>query len=841
MYSIESMRMRFPCIQQIHVLVTPVFFIWPLFFSSPAAAEDYFNLNALEAVDGIKNVVNLDSFSKSGAQIPGDYQVDIYINHNHVSTRTVTFVEHKGKLQPKLLMSDLTLMGVKTEAFPKLSEIGNDNFITDLGNYIPGANTALEFSQQRLDVSMPQAALKQDARGFVDPGLWDNGIPALFTNYSFSGANTSYRSSQADTNNYFLSLRSGINIGPWRVRNYSTWNKSQNGSGQWNNINTYLQRDVKSIRSQLVAGDSNTRSEVFDSIPLRGVQLYSDDNMLPESLRGFAPIVRGIAQSNAQVTVRQNGYDIYQTYVAPGAFEITDLYPTASSGNLEVTIKEADGTEKKFIQPFSAAPIMQREGRLKYSVSAGKYRTQYDEARKPEFVMGTLIYGLPKDTTVYGGILGADKYKSSALGAGHGFGDFGSVSLDVTLANAELIDKSEHNGQSYRIQYAKSIVQTGTSVTLAGYRYSTSGFYDFSEANELNFSSDDSWRLRRNKRSKTQFNLNQTLNGWGNVYLSGYQQDYWKTRGYERNVSLGYTVGLAGITYGLNYTWNQMPGGASSDQQVAFSMQIPLSKWLSNSWANYNANSARGRNTTHQLGLSGTALSDNRLSYAVQANRNGSGDSNNGSASVTYKGSKGVANAGYYYYPDSRQINYGLQGSVVAHPYGVTLAQPVGDTFALVRAPDAADVKVKNNTGVYTDWAGNAIIPYLSTYRKNRIALDSETFGEDVEVDSKVETVIPSLGAMVLADFKTRIGTRAFITLTHKGKPVPFGSEVLLEGDEVSDGIAGSGGEVYMSGLPADGKLLVTWGPGSDEKCYAPIKIPQQKKQGIVKVNSTCI
>jgi hypothetical protein len=43
--------------------------------------------------------------------------------------------------------------------------------------------------------------------------------------------------------------------------------------------------------------------------------------MLPESMRGFAPIIRGIARTNATVTVKQNGYTVYQTYVAPGSFK----------------------------------------------------------------------------------------------------------------------------------------------------------------------------------------------------------------------------------------------------------------------------------------------------------------------------------------------------------------------------------------------------------------------------------------------------------------------------------------------------------------------------------------
>ncbi|MBZ3661310.1 fimbria/pilus outer membrane usher protein [Salmonella enterica subsp. enterica serovar Kentucky] len=77
----------------------------------------------------------------------------------------------------------------------------------------------------------------------------------------------------------------------------------------------------------MTAGDSYTPSALFDSLPFRGLQLASDDNMLPDSMKGFAPTIHGIARSNAQVTIRQNGYIINQRYVPPGAFTINDLYP----------------------------------------------------------------------------------------------------------------------------------------------------------------------------------------------------------------------------------------------------------------------------------------------------------------------------------------------------------------------------------------------------------------------------------------------------------------------------------------------------------------------------------
>lgn len=90
--------------------------------------------------------------------------------------------------------------------------------------------------------------------------------------------------------------------------------------------------------------------------------------MLPDNQKGFAPIIRGIAKTNAQVTIRQNGYIIYQSYVAPGAFEISDLYLSASSGDMTVTIKVQDGSDT------------------------------------PEFGQFTLIRGFSKGITLYGGV-----------------------------------------------------------------------------------------------------------------------------------------------------------------------------------------------------------------------------------------------------------------------------------------------------------------------------------------------------------------------------------------------------------------------------------------------------
>ena len=82
--------------------------------------------------------------------------------------------------------------------------------------------------------------------------------------------------------------------------------------------------------------------------------------------------MRGLARTPAKLVIRQNGYVIYQSYVSAGAFAITDLNPTSSSGDLDVTVEEKDGGQQHYVVPYSTVPLLQREGRVKYDAVVGK-------------------------------------------------------------------------------------------------------------------------------------------------------------------------------------------------------------------------------------------------------------------------------------------------------------------------------------------------------------------------------------------------------------------------------------------------------------------------------------
>ncbi|NIA80986.1 fimbria/pilus outer membrane usher protein, partial [Providencia rettgeri] len=80
----------------------------------------------------------------------------------------------------------------------------------------------------------------------------------------------------------------------------------------------------------------------------------------------------GVANTNATVTVRQNGSVVYQTFVAPGRFIIRDIPASGLAGDMEVTVEEENGKQTVFTQAYSSLPMMERQGAYNYEISAGR-------------------------------------------------------------------------------------------------------------------------------------------------------------------------------------------------------------------------------------------------------------------------------------------------------------------------------------------------------------------------------------------------------------------------------------------------------------------------------------
>ena len=824
-------------------------------WSPLSQSESYFNPAFL--TDGPANVADLSRFEQGHQQAPGTYRVDVWRNDEFIGALDIPFEAAEedspppaGGLTPCITRAMLERMGVNVPAFPALATVAAGHCIP-LKTAIPGSEIDFNFASLRLNISLPQVAMHNSARGYIPPDQWDQGIPAMLLNYSFSG------NRGTDDDSYYLNLQSGLNYGAWRLRNTGSWRDTRsNGSRhtEWQNIGTWVQRTIIPLKSELVVGDSNTGNDVFDSVGFRGGRLYSSDSMYPDSMQGYAPTVRGIARTPAKVVIRQNGYVIYQSYVQAGAFAIADLNPTSSSGDLDVTVEENDSSQQRYTVPYSTVPLLQREGRLKYDLVAGDYRSGNRDQESPSFAQGTLIAGLPKGYTLYGGTQLAARYTALALGAGKNLGDWGALSLDVTHARSQLADDSRHEGQSLRFLYAKSLNTLGTHLQLLGYRYSTTGFYTLDDVAWRTMEGyqygDDSdhdavpdvqsyHNLAWNKKGRLQVNISQSLGDYGSVYLSGSEQTWWGNRDASVWYQLGYAGGTRGVSYSVSWSWNQSAESGGTDNIVSLNVSVPFSLFTGQgfrrdsawdrAWATASASRSRGGDTSVQTGISGTLLDQHNLSYSLtQAHNSHTGGS--GSAGANWQATYGSLGAGYNYSRQQHDLNWQVSGGVVGHADGVTLSQPLGDTNVLIKAPGASGVSIENQTGVKTDWRGYAVMPYATVYRYNRVALNTNTMSTSTDIENNVSSVVPTKGALVRASFDTRIGVRALLTVIHASQPVPFGA-VVRESKTGVTSMAGEDGQIYLSGLPLSGELLIQWGEGANAQCRAPYTLPEKSLQ----------
>lgn len=837
-------------------------------FPSSGHAELYFAPELISSDPAM--VADLTRLQNAGNQLPGAYEVDIYLNGTRVTERSLMFIDapdarNKREVRDStglmacLNRSELEELGVDVRQIP--ADVG-DTCISP-GEFIPGAFTSFDFQRQRLEISVPQAALRTRAQGYISPERWDEGINAAMMNYSFSGSNN--RGRYGDSRNTYLNLKGGINVGPWRLRDYRTWNEYSSDRynyRKWQHVYTYAQRAIIPLRSNLMLGDGTSDGDIFDSLAFRGVQIATDDSMYPDSMRGFAPVIRGMANTNARVNIRQNGYTVYQTFVAPGAFAIDDLFPVYSSGDLEVTVTEADGSVRVFTVPYSSVPVLQREGRMKYSLTAGQYRSSSDSYNSPVFVQATLISGLPHNMTGYGGMQYAENYLSGLLGLGFNLGYLGAISADITQANSTLADGNQYQGRSLRFLYARSLNTLGTSFQLTGYRYSTEGFHTLDETalkgmKGWRYEADtvaadgslvkqpytDYYNLYNNKRAKIQASVSQRAGDHGSLFLSGVRQTYWNTDGHYDSLQMGFNGAMGQVNYGVTYSYSRQTGQADADNSLFFSMSLPISTLFGgtsaphSAYATYSAGRNQQGDISHQAGLSGTALKDNNLNWSLSQGMTRN-EGNSGSLSTSYRGGYGSTNLGYSYSDSYKQTSYGVSGGVLLHNEGVTLGQSLGETSVLVAMPGVANAKVENETGVKTDWRGYALRPYASAYRENRIAIDTGSLDDQTDMDSTVTRVVPTRGAVVKAGFKGHSGSRVLMTLTSAGKPLPFGT-IVKAGER--GGIVGDGGQVYLSGMPDKGTVIAQW--GVDKQCVGDYRLPsatKEQRDPVIRINSNC-
>ncbi len=805
---------------------------------------------------------DVDITSLSEGQPAGLYLVEVLLNGRVVDSLELLFEPGpEGRLQTCLSKAQLLRYGVKVDDYPALgSQEGSkgegapaSDQCVDI-SVIPQASVVFDFYSQQLRLSVPQIALMQEVSGLAPQAVWNDGITALLMNYRVSVNSTSSRSSVGHyrTEQWSAMVEPGFNLGPWRVRNASSWQP-----GQWQYTYTYAERGLSDWQSRLTLGERFSSSAVLDGVPLTGFMLATDENMVPYEQRVYGPVVRGVARSQARVEVRQNGYLVFSTTVAPGPFELNELASGGSGGDLEVTVLESDGPPQVFSVTYATPAIALREGAFKYDLAGGHYRSALHGVEKAPLGQFSLMYGLPLGLTTFGGGQWSSHYRASAVGMGASLGMLGALSLDASHGRWQPQGQDAEEGHKWRLLYSKYMAATQSWFSLESNQYGTNGFRTMADVLEsydtLSGASVTNDKRRELARMASSITLGQSLGGWGNLNISAIQTRYRGERPRDSSVRLSYGGTYKGTSLSLDWSnsYQGQWGGLSTKRDRLFGMRLsyPLAFGQSSPvYMSYQLRDGNNQAQQHELGVRGSAF-DKRMSWDVREQRSngqGQGGQDRSLLNLGWSGKYGVFNGGYGYSSDSRLMNANLAGGLVLHEDGLTFGQPLGQTVGLVIAPDAADMAVGSWPGVKTDPRGYTTLGSLSPYQFNEVTVDPLSLPEDVSLSQTEMKVVPTSGAVVAIKFATRKGANGMIQLSRPdGTLIPFGAVVVEEGQTLtgmSVGVVGSEGDVYLSGLQNSGRLLVRWGSADDQQCLVDYSLPDVPSEfgGLYELHAVC-
>ncbi|MCO8609891.1 fimbrial biogenesis outer membrane usher protein [Burkholderia multivorans] len=759
------------------------------------------------SIDGTTDV-DLSQFSQADFTLPGEYMLEVQVNDLFYGLQPIEFValDASGAGKPCLRAELVAQFGLKPSLAKDLPRFHGGRCV-DLAA-IEGVTVRYLKGDGRLRITIPQAALAFTDGTYLPPERWSDGIAGAMLDYRvIANTNRSFGSGGRQTNAVQAYGTIGANWGAWRVRgDYQAQSNVGNtvyADRTFRFSRLYAFRALPSIQSTVTFGDDYLSSDIFDTFALTGASIRSDDRMLPPSLRGYAPLISGVARTNATVTVSQQGRVLYVTRVSPGAFALQNIN-TSVQGTLDVAVEEEDGSVQRFQVTTAAVPFLARTGQFRYKAAVGKPRRFGGAGITPFFGFGEAAYGLPFDVTVYGGFIAASGYTSIALGVGRDFGTFGAVSADVTHARARLWwNGATRHGNSYRINYSKHFDGLDADVRFFGYRFSERDYTNFAQ-----FSGDPTAYGLANSKQRYSATMSKRF-GDTSAYFSYDQTTYWERASEQRvgvTLTRAFSVGaLRNLNVSVSAFRTQSAGASGNQVSVTATLPIGGRHTVTSNLTTGNGSTSvnagylyddpAGR--TYQISAGTT---DGRASANASFRQRTSAYQLTAQAST-------VANG---YAAASLEVD----GSLVATQYGIAAHANgnAGDTRLLVSTDGVRDVPL-SGTLTHTDSRGYAVLDGISPYNVYDAAVNVEKLPLEVQVSNPIQRMVLTDGAIGFVQFSAARGSNLYLTLTDAaGKPLPFGASVQDAANGKELGIVGEGGAAYLTQVQPKSSLVVRAG-----------------------------
>ncbi len=665
--------------------------------------------------------------------------------------------------------------------------------------------TLVEPDPATLTVSLvvPTQALRtvqQDISGYQTGGF------AGLLNYDLSGFYNRF----GDDASRFGSANTevGFNAGDWivRSRQVQTW---QDGLSRSTHLEAYAQRTFASHQAVLQAGQINLYNPVLSGAQITGVQVLTE-HALQEQGQGAQ--IQGIANSPAQVEVRQNGALIHSTVVPAGPFTLTDVRRLNTRSDVEVTVKESVGGERRFTVPAAMLGLgLPAPG---YSVAAGRVRNVGDaKGDDPWVISGGWTGALHPQLTLGTGVLAASEYRS--MGATLGVLPWldSQLQLSTQLSNTQAREKV--SGIQTDLSWSQRLgerwsISAANSWRSIGYR----------ELEESTYARDDN---HRDSRYRDQQSLNL---GWSHPRLGAFSAGVSRSANFAGDSSsralASWGTSLGVVSLSASAEW-QMGGRQQQDNAVYLTIGVPLGEsrrlrsWVRNSG---------GQNRT---GLGITEQIDDQLGYRVSAEHDSSDHQVETTLGVSALPRYSQLDVSYSRSDAERSSYQGsARGGVVLHGGGVTFSPyPVRDTFALASVGDMSGIKLNTPSGpVWTDWQGQAVVPQVAAYGRSPVEVQTRSLPRNADINNGLAMISAGRGAVERVEFGVGLTRRLLLTVsTEQGEPLPAGASVSSADGEFITLVQDSS-QVFLPNVLDQSTLWITTPQG--RRCQLRYSLPEK-------------
>lgn len=602
--------------------------------------------------------------------------------------------------------------------------------------YFPDAVVQVDPTQEHIALLLPTDALVPDrpaGRSFLNggtAGLFN--YDALLLDSRFAGQSSQFRNLNAEL---------GLNTADWSFRSRQVYSEFD-GQDRLEHLYAYASHTSERYRANLQLGQLNMVSPLFSGEAFNGLQVQPELALIALDDDSAGARVEGIAYSAARIEVTQNGALIYTTVVPGGPFTLVGLPLLSQSVDLEVTVHEEDGQQRRFIVPATQLRDAMTGRAAGYALAAGQVRRYAgDERDAPSFVAASKDWLWGARGQITAGAMFGTGYESLGWALQGGVGD------RWVLGGRQVISRAQDEAVSgTQLQWTASgrlNERLSTSVALTR---QTRGFRTLSDTTW------DSRNERPFQRVRNQLTANLSTSS---PLYGGFSTSYSRFSMFDgtatSRVALAWSQSIRRTN--VTFTVERDVAGASNDARgtaAYLSVSLPLGgrQTLNGYVRNDDVSGTRS-------GLRFNEQLSDTLAYSIGAERPDDGSAGfNGRVNLLPRYSQmdmGYSRSG----AGNRNYDIGLRGGALVHSDGVTLSPyPLRETFALLKAGDSAGVKLNTPRGpVWTDYSGHAVAASLPAYSRGRVELDTASLGRNIDVHNAFQEVEAGRGAVAYLAF----------------------------------------------------------------------------------------